>query len=139
MAWDAAISENGDLVFAANRDLAGVSGIDLIEQRMKTRLKIPRGTWLYDQREDFGSSLHTISNMRPDFIATAAKGYALEALRPMTEIDVSDVQIDQSKREITLTVFYTVNDDDDEEPETQMLEASLPVSELAGSTATTEG
>jgi phage gp46-like protein len=129
MAWDLAISEHGDLVFGGNRDLAGVSGIDLIEQRIKTRLKVPRGTWLYDRVGDLGSSLHTVSNMRPEHVITAAKGYTAEALRPLDEIQVQEIQVDADGRGIAVTVFYLVNDDAGDEPEIHELSTALPFSE----------
>jgi hypothetical protein len=45
MSYDLAISEHGDLILAGNRDLGGVSGVDLLNQRIQTRLRLHRGSW----------------------------------------------------------------------------------------------
>jgi hypothetical protein len=139
MSWDLVISEHGDLVFGSNRDLAGVSGNDLLEQRMRLRLKIQRGSWVYDEDENLGSRLNTVSTMRPDQMDTAVRAYVQEALLPMTEIVVTDVQVEiVDSHSITAHVFYVVSGDEETDPEIHELEASVPVVPISGSTATTE-
>lgn len=94
MAWDLAISEHGDLIFAGNRDLAGVSGSDLIEQRMRLRLKLHRGSWVYDADGNLGSNLWRLIGMRPQDANAAVNALVREALRPMAnEINVADVKV----------------------------------------------
>lgn len=138
MAFDLAISEHGDLVFGSNRDLAGISGSDLIEQRIKLRLKIQRGSWTYDEAGELGSRLSSITNMRPDQLEVMAKTYATEALQSLDEITVVDVETKLSSQDITLIVFYNMNLDSEPEPEIHELQAAVPVMPIAGSQATTE-
>lgn len=125
MAFDLALSEHGDLVFSGNRDLAGVSGVDLIEQRIKLRLKLRRGTWLYDENRTLGSQLFRLSGVSGSQASTALAAYVQEALRPMSdEIVVNDVThlIDDTivqdgevepavTRTLTVIVAYSVVDD----------------------------
>lgn len=106
MSWDLAISEHGDFIFNANRDLAGVSGTDLIEQRMKIRMRLMRGSWTYDEAGTLGSNLRSLVGMAPDRAATVAPALVREALRPMDEIVVDDVRVDTTSRDITLVVSY---------------------------------
>lgn len=92
MSWDTAISEHGDLIFGANRDLAGISGIDLIEQRIKLRLKIHRGSWVYDTDGTLGSNLQRVIGMSPGDAHSAVGAFVREALRPMAdEISIDEV------------------------------------------------
>lgn len=125
--FDLALAANGDLVFAANRDLAGVSGIDLIEQRIKLRLKLRRGTWLYDPERTLGSQLFRLSGASADEASTALTAYVQEALRPMaSEIVVNEIRhmFDDGEvregpdevtaavnRSLTVIVNYSVVDD----------------------------
>jgi phage baseplate assembly protein W len=103
-----AISPHGDLIFAANRDLAGVSGIDLINQRIRTRLRLHRGSWVYDADGSLGSNLFQLIGKASTQAAQLAPAYVREALRDMPEIQVDDVSIEQTERDISLTVVYRV-------------------------------
>lgn len=138
MSYDLVISEHGDLVFGSNRDLAGISGTDLIEQRIKLRLKIQRGSWTYDEDGDLGSRLNSISSMNPDQLEVMAKTYAIEALQDLDEISIVDVHTDVSSQDITLVIFYNMNLDHEPEPEIHELQAAVPVTPIVGSQATTE-
>lgn len=116
--FDLALSEHNDLVIAGNRDLAGVSGTDLIEQRIRLRLKIRRGTWVYDEGKTLGSQLFQLIGTSPDEVHTSVGAYVREALRPMSnEIEIQDVihqhdmttpDLALSNREIEIMVLYTV-------------------------------
>lgn len=108
MAWDLAVSENGDFVFAAHRDLAGVSGTDLIEQRIRLRLRIVRGSWVFDTDKTLGSYLHQLVGMNPVKASGLAPAYVREALRTMTEISVDDVLLSYTDRDLTLEIRYHV-------------------------------
>jgi phage gp46-like protein len=133
VAYDLAISEHGDLVVSGNRDLAGISGIDLIEQRIRMRLRMRRGEWLYDANSTLGSNLHQLTSMKPDTIASAAQQYVREALRGMTEISLDDVQVQMTNRDMTLIVFYQIEDDEsDESSEIQELQVTLQAAVEAG-------
>lgn len=138
MAWDIALSEHGDLVIAGNRDLAGISGSDLIEQRMKLRMKITRGSWIYDDEGSLGSNLNAVINMPPERMQTAAVGYVKEALRPMDEINVKQVQIETGTHDIIVHVYYEITGDDEEEPEIHELQASVALTPTPGAAGTTE-
>ena len=92
MPFDLAISEKGDLIIAGNRDLQGSSGTPLVEQRMLLRLKIPRGSWLYDEDKTLGSLAHQIMKSHPNR-AYDLPSIVQEALRPMDDISVHDVEI----------------------------------------------
>src|SRR3954451_12829264 len=92
MAWDLVLSDAGDLIFGPNRDLAGISGTDLIEQRMKIRLRVHRGSWVYDTNGSFGSNLTQTIGMPPDQAHTSINAFVREALRPMAdEIEITDI------------------------------------------------
>jgi phage baseplate assembly protein W len=106
MSWDLALSEHGDLIFAANRDLAGISGIDLIEQRMRIRMVVHRGSWVYDTDQTLGSNLRRLIGMSPEQAASTAPALVREALRAMDEITVDDVNVQATDRDITLIVLY---------------------------------
>ena len=109
MAWDLGIAANGDIVVSGNRDLAGISGSDLLEQRMKIRLRLHRGEWTYDDSNVLGSTLYTLTGVAPAQAAAMAPAYVREALRPMAdEIDVDDVQISSSTHAIIISVFYHI-------------------------------
>src|SRR4051794_13029946 len=93
MPYDLLISENGDLVFSAIRDLQGIAGIGQINQRVRMRLKIPLGSWIYDDDGTLGSNLYTLSGVNPVEAQSRAEAYVREALRPMTEISVDSVEL----------------------------------------------
>lgn len=92
--YDLAVSENGDLMFQANRDLLGVSGAALIEQRIRTRLKIPRGSWTYDDDKSLGSRLHIVLNHDVERAMTEIPVFVREALDEMEDITILDVSLD---------------------------------------------
>lgn len=141
MSWDLALV-NGDLVFAANRDLAGISGTDLLEQRMKTRLRVLRASWVYDRDGTFGSNLHRLIGMAPEAANTAVIAYVREALRPMDkEISIEEItnyyelegggltdQPDPAARAIVIVVRYQVIAESEgiTASEDRQLEISLP-------------
>lgn len=110
--YDLALSEHGDLFVAANRDLAGISGVDLIEQRIRTRLKVHRGSWVYDTEETFGSYLYRTINLPPEEAEARAEDYVREALQPMEDIAVVDVEVITTDRDATAIVHYQLVDEE---------------------------
>lgn len=106
--YDLAISEHGDLIVAGNRDLAGVSGIDLINQRIVIRLTIHRGTWFFDVDGTLGSFLYRVLGQAPGS-ALEIDSYVREALRQMTEIAVEEVvtEYDEDTKALAIQVFYS--------------------------------
>lgn len=133
MPYDLALSEHGDLVIAGNRDLAGISGTDLIEQRMRLRLKIRRGSWLYDDEGDLGSNLEQVTNSEPERAEQSIQNYVQQALEPMEEISVVSITTDYTDLNLTLSVQYQLTDIEGEaEGEIQELEITLQGAAQAG-------
>lgn len=115
MAWDLALSSAGDviftpgdLIFSPSADILGVSGVDLIEQRMRMRMKLQRGSWTYDEDNSFGSQLFKLVSTTPEAGAAQASAYVREALREMDEIDVDDVHVSFQGSSLVLIVDYHV-------------------------------
>lgn len=93
MAWDLAIGPHGDLLFAGNRDLTGVGGHSLTEQRIRLRCKIPRGSWVYDEPRTLGSNLWKLLGVGRADVIENVDPYVREALTPMGDISVEDVLV----------------------------------------------
>lgn len=117
MAWDLALASSGDLIFtpgdlmfSPSADISGISGVDLIEQRMLMRLKLHRGSWVYDDDGSFGSQLYRLIGHNPNTAAAQADAIVREALRPMDEIDVGEVHIMQQDTSLVLIIDYRVLD-----------------------------
>lgn len=110
MSFDLAISDHGDLIVTGHHDLAGKSGTDLIEQRMMIRLKLMRGSWIYDDDKTLGSDLHNLTGVPLDKAAATIPAYAREALRAIDDISIQDIQVTISGHNAILVVFYRVSD-----------------------------
>lgn len=119
MSWDLAITQDGDLLMDGNGALQGKSGTGLIEQRMMLRLKLHRGSWMYDLEDTLGSQLYTLVGKPPASVSSMALAYVREALRSMTEISVDNVHIQPGVRSISILVDYHVVDDTDTSTDTQ--------------------
>ena len=118
MSWDLAISDAGDFIFSAH-DLAGVSGTDLLNQRITTRLKLHRGEWTYDDSETLGSQLYRLTAEHGPHAQTTAVAYARDALRDMQNeirLDTVDVQLSDTGDHVILIVHYTVLGDNGAQP-----------------------
>jgi hypothetical protein len=92
VAFDLAISNEGDLIVSAAHDLQGVSGAPLIEQQIKMRLKLVRGAWFFDRENTLGSTLHTIIGKNFDTVEGQVEAQVRQALLPMTNIVVSRIR-----------------------------------------------
>ena len=136
--YDLAISEYGDLVIGGNRDLAGVAGTDLIEQRIRLRLRLRRGEWLYDDSKTLGSLLFQLSGMTADQVHTSIPVFVREALRPMAdEISIDDVLHEHddhdehtheaASRSVSVRVFYSIASDAEPGTETVSEQRSVSV------------
>ena len=115
MSWDLALSSSGDLVFtpgdvvfSQSADLSAISGINLIEQRMITRLKLQRGSWVYDENESLGSQLYRLTSMTPQTAQVHAEAYVREALRDILEIQVDTVRVSLSGPSLVLIIDYHI-------------------------------
>lgn len=108
--FDLAISEHGDLIFAANRDLLGVDGTTLIEQRIRTRLKIPRGSWVYDVDQSLGSRIHIVLNHDVERAHSEIPMFVKEALDEMEDVSIGEVQLisDDAGRQVSVYVGYSI-------------------------------
>lgn len=99
MAWDMQLEgATGDLVFSPARDFAGVSGEEILRQRISIRCKIPRGTYLYDETGQLGSTLHLIPRSPSAGQVQGAEAAVLEALAPMSD-EINIISVDVMKTE----------------------------------------
>lgn len=94
MAYDLALGSTNDLLFGASRDLLGVSGIALYEQRIRTRLKIDRGSWVYDDRNTLGSRLNNALGTITQQTISEITMYVHEALDTMDDVKITKVSVE---------------------------------------------
>lgn len=93
--WDLAVDgETGDLIFGPSRDLLGAAGSNLTDQRILVRCKIPRGSFTFDADGTLGSRLYKISSTSLDRKIKEAGALIREAVEPMDDIQVSEVNVD---------------------------------------------
>jgi phage gp46-like protein len=115
------LSENGDLVFAASRDLQLVGAASQVQQSIRTRLKIPRGSWDYDLRGTMGSLLYTIRNAHPEQAQTKAEIYVREALRDMEDIVVDEVHLLEDENDSSAyfvnVIYHEIGTSESAEPQ----------------------
>lgn len=126
MAWDMQLeSVTGDLVFSPARDYAGVSGEEILRQRISIRCKIPRGTYLYDETGQLGSTLHLIPRSPSVGQLHAAEAAVMEALAPMSdEINIINVEVrktEDNKLQIDVNFQPVLSD-----PDVPIYETSSP-------------
>src|SRR5262245_49402333 len=109
MPHDLAISDHNDLIFSANRDLAMVFGTDLIEQRIRLRLKIIRGQWIYDETKTLGSELRQILHEARQKDGAKVEALVRAALVPIKDVHIGAIDIFQgeSERELMVRVNYS--------------------------------
>ncbi len=109
MSWDAALDQNGDWIFSGNRDILQVDGNALTQQRIMTRLKIPRGTFVFDETSDLGSELQFALRYNTDRAQREIPGIVQRALEPMSdEISVTSVTVSLStnQRQLVIDIRY---------------------------------
>lgn len=94
MAWDIKMDgETRDWVFSASRDYANVDGMDLVRQRVMTRLFIERGTFIYDVHGDLGSRAWELLRF-PHWKSEEQMNITIqEALAPMDDVEVAEIDI----------------------------------------------
>lgn len=105
----------GDLAVAPNKDLDRKTGADLVEQRIRVRLKIIQGSWLLDPTGgSLGSRLVDALRL-PMFRATTEIPLMVqEALEPMDDISVTNVVVtpdEDDSSSVSLAIYYTILDD----------------------------
>jgi hypothetical protein len=94
MAFDLAFDFNvGDLLVSASKDIEIRTGIQVVEQRIRARLHMYQGEWPLDPTGGrLGSVLHDVTRL-PNWRAVQEIPLVVkEALAPMDDIDVRDVQ-----------------------------------------------
>ncbi len=95
LTWDVRQdTTTGDWVYTGHRDLMHSDGEDHIYQRIVTRLKIPRGEYLYDTSGSLGSELPETVRGLMDKTLPEVPTIIQEALAPMTDIRVNDIRLD---------------------------------------------
>jgi hypothetical protein len=128
LSWDIALSPAGDLIFSPSLDVMGISGTDLIEQRMMIRLRVQRGSWTYDEDDSFGSNLYQVMGQNSLTATAQIDSYVREALRDMTDIEITavNISVDPITQAVTLLIDYNVLDETGQATEQQL---SFAVSE----------
>lgn len=105
----------GDLAIAPNKDLDRKTGADLVEQRIRVRLKIIQGSWLLDPTGGSLGSRLTDALRLPMFRATTEIPLMVqEALEPMDDISVTNVVVEPDEDDsssVSLTIYYSILDD----------------------------
>lgn len=118
---DLAIDYNtGDLLIAPNNDIAVRTGAEVIEQKIRVRLRIYAGEWALDPTGgSLGSHLRELSRVASFIAVTDAERIVREALGPMTEIAIHDVtaQVDpKNQRRLVITLQYDLVEPGEEQP-----------------------
>lgn len=95
MTWDIKMdTTTGDWVYTGHRDLMQSDGEEHIYQRIITRLKIPRGEYVYDELGNLGSMLAEATRGKVTHVLPELPTIIQEALEPMPDVRVNDVQVD---------------------------------------------
>lgn len=116
MSVDLALDRStGDLAASPSNDLLLVSGIDVVRQRIRTRLKIQLGTWtINDDTEQIGSTLDALLRLPVFRVIDELPLVVKEALAPMSDIRVIEVDVapdPNDPKAVGFTVSYQVVDD----------------------------
>jgi hypothetical protein len=108
MPFDLAISQYGDLIFAGNRDLEYVDGDQLVNQRIINRLRIKRGSWIFNRDSSLGSDLDTVLGKSFEHQLDDIPNIVAVALEPMDEeIEIKNIDITTSVHGVTIIVQYS--------------------------------
>lgn len=125
--WDIALDgDSGDILFGPTHDLLGTTGDGLTQQRILLRCKIPRGGWQYDEDGTLGSRLTLITNAPSAAQVAQAPALVREALEPMDDISVEDIQVSADKNNrLVVSVSYRNVDVENDEDITE-IDTSIP-------------
>ncbi len=108
--WDLQISKYQDLLFKPNRDWQTVAGHRLLSQRIFIRLKVHRGSWVFDEDGSLGSHLDLALQANQINAIDEIPLFVSEALEPMNEeIDINDIRVEASEtdsRALNLVIEY---------------------------------
>ena len=118
MSWDLALGPTNDLILSPSGDFLGVQGINLIEQRIRLRLKIRRGSWVYDTDGTLGSRIDSLLSKTSQQAISEVGAFVHEALDSMDDISVTNIEVEPSDngRTMVLLVGFVQNVDPDAAP-----------------------
>lgn len=85
--------QTGDWLFDSRRDLQSVEAEYLIQQRVHVRLMVERGEFIYDRTGTLGSRLRSLLSMGVTRGGPGLEQLIREALEPMDDIAVSQINI----------------------------------------------
>jgi len=131
--WDIAISDLDDLVYSPNRDFLTVSGIELLHQRIMLRLKMKRGSWIFDDTKELGSNLDFALRMNQPEAMAELDTLVVEALDPIRdEITILRTEIvptEGNVRSLDLIIVYqrVENSERGGFPESENLVITIPI------------
>lgn len=108
--------ETGDWLFAANADIQGVSGEQVIEQRIRTRLRISQPWDLDPTNGTLGSSIREMARLQRGRIVRELPLAIKEALAPMTDIQIQDVAVSEYGDTAVLVEIEYLGGDPEIEP-----------------------
>lgn len=112
--YDIAVDhKTGDWVFAANADFQGVSGDQVVEQRILTRLRIIRGWELDPTNGALGSSLRNDLRLQRGRARRELPLAVREALTPMDDVRVQEVVVTDDEDDLgalRLRIEYQIID-----------------------------
>lgn len=129
MAFDLALDyATGDLKLGPNGDFDVRTGPQVTRQRIYTRLKVMRDAWHLDPSGGLlGSHLHEFQRMSTERGAQQVELFVREALEPMEDISVENVEVTiPDPRTISLTISY-FNVEEGEEATIESLPFALGV------------
>jgi phage baseplate assembly protein W len=108
MPFDLALSQYGDLIFAGNRDLEYVDGDQLVNQRIINRLRIKRGSWIFNRDSSLGSDLDTMLGKSFEHQLDNIPSLVSTALEPMNEeIEIKSLDVSTTVHGVTIIISYS--------------------------------
>lgn len=103
--WDIAVDgATGDWVFGPSRDLLGVTGVQLNEQRIAIRCRVPRGS--FAPIPQLGSRLRSLLSLTSERQIRDAPTLIDEALEGM-DIEIKDVVVTMNGRQLVCDIMYS--------------------------------
>lgn len=135
MPLDLAIDPNTrDLVIAPHGDIAVRTGGEVVKQRITNRLRIVAGEWHLDPTNGtLGSRMRELMRMPAFQVVTDAPRVIREALEPMDDVIVHDVQVaidPNDQRRLAISLKYAeVEPDGNEIGDDQTLATNLSITE----------
>lgn len=136
MPWDLAVSTHGDLIFSGGRDWLFVDGDQLMNQRIINRLRIKRGSWMFNRDSTLGSDLGAIVSSPVEQQLDNIPHIISEALDPIDdEINIIDVDVttdDLGGISAVLTYSRVIPDLPEEIFDQAAVQLIIPISGIGG-------